>query len=142
MVKARMRRNFFKKTWLKTKQLIWKSIDKMMDKNLDVNMDSDSEGSDIEVEDFDDYEDIIDLIDGLDVNEVDEIDGAWLHPLFDSDSDNYANFEGFKYNYVRGNLSPRLHPGFKLIEEYWPSDDVDFKILTKLVMIQFKDFQD
>ncbi len=48
----------------------------MMDKNLDVNMDSDSEGSDIEVEDFDDYEDIIDLIDGLDVNEVDEIDGA------------------------------------------------------------------
>ncbi len=48
----------------------------MMDNNSDVNMDIDSEGSDIEVEDFDDYKDIIDLIDGLDVNEVDEIDGA------------------------------------------------------------------
>ncbi len=65
-------------------------------------MDIDSEGSDIEVEDFDDSEDNIDLIDGLDVNEVDERDGAWLHALFDSDSDNYANFEGFKIRLCPG----------------------------------------
>ncbi len=66
-----------------------------MDNNSDVNMDIENKGSDTEVEDFDDSEDNIDLLDGLDVNEVDERDGAWLHPHFNIDSDNEANFEGF-----------------------------------------------
>jgi len=86
----------------------------MMDDNSDVNMDVHSEGSDIEVDDLDDFDDNVDLNDGLELNKVDERDVAWLHALFDSDSENEADFEGFQEEWVRDDFSPRLQPRFKL----------------------------
>ncbi|KAL3881449.1 hypothetical protein ACJMK2_027891 [Sinanodonta woodiana] len=87
-----------------------------MDHNSDLNMDVDSEGSDIEVDDFDDSDNDIDVNDGLQQNQVDGRNDAWLHAIFDSDSENEAEFEGFQEEWAKDEFSVRFQPKFKLLE--------------------------
>ncbi|KAL3871325.1 hypothetical protein ACJMK2_039332 [Sinanodonta woodiana] len=91
-----------------------------MDHNSDLNMDIDSEGSDIEVDDFDDSDNDIDVNDGLRLNQVDErhdaCRDAWLRALFDKDSENEVEFEVFQEEWAKDGFSVCFQPKFKLLE--------------------------
>ena len=85
-----------------------------MDHNSDLNMDVDSEGSDIEVDDFDYSDNDIAVNDGLRQNQVDGRNDAWLRAIFDSDSENEAEFEGFQEEWAKDEFSVRFQPKVKL----------------------------
>ncbi|KAL3879842.1 hypothetical protein ACJMK2_032121 [Sinanodonta woodiana] len=85
-----------------------------MDHYSDLNMDIDSEGSDIEVDDFDDSDNNKDVNDGLRHNQVDERNDAWLRAIFDSDSKNEAEFEGFQEEWAKDEFSVSFQPKVKL----------------------------
>ena len=80
---------------------------------MEDNSDVESEGSDIQVDDIEEN----DLInDELELREVNRDADEWLNALFESDSENEEEFEGFQEEWVQNNFSRRTTPRFKLVE--------------------------
>ena len=79
-----------------------------MDDNSDVN----SDGSDIEIDDTDENDA---LNYDFELEQVDRNADEWLEALFDSDSENEDEFEGFQEEWVRDGFAPRVKPCFRLI---------------------------
>ena len=79
-----------------------------MDDNSDVN----SDGSDIEIDDIEENDT---LKDDFELEQVNRNADEWLEALFDSNSENEDEFEGFQEEWVRDRFAPRVKPRFRLI---------------------------
>lgn len=75
---------------------------------MEDNSDVDSDGSDIEIGNFDGNDD-------FELREVNRNADEWLEAMFDSDSDNDMEFEGFQGDWTQNNFTSRLPSRFKLI---------------------------
>ena len=75
---------------------------------MEDNSDVDSDGSDIDIGNFDENDD-------FELREVNRNAEEWLEAMFDSDSDNDMEFEGFQEDWTQNNFTSRLPSRFKLI---------------------------
>jgi hypothetical protein len=75
---------------------------------MEDNSDVDSDGSDIDIGNFDENDD-------FELCEVNRNADEWLVAMFDSDSDNDMEFEGFQEDWTQNNFASRLPSRFKLI---------------------------
>ena len=74
---------------------------------MEDNSDFDSDGSDIDIGNFDENDDI-------ELREVNRNADEWLEAMFDSDSDNDMEFEGFQEDWTQNNFASQLPSRFKL----------------------------
>ena len=75
---------------------------------MEDNSDFNSDGSDIDIGNFDENDDI-------ELREVNRNADEWLEAMFYSDSDNDMEFEGFQEDWTQNNLASQLPSRFKLI---------------------------
>ena len=75
---------------------------------MEDNSDVDSDGSDIDIGNFDENDD-------FELREVNRNADEWLEAMFDNDSDNDMEFEGFQEDWPQNNFASRLPSRFKLI---------------------------
>ena len=75
---------------------------------MEDNSDVDSDGNDIDIGNFDENDD-------FELHEVNRNADEWLEAMFDSDSDNDMEFEGFQEDWTQNNFASRLPSRFKLI---------------------------
>jgi hypothetical protein len=68
---------------------------------MEDNSDVDSDCSDIDIGNFDENDD-------FELREVNRNDDEWLEAMFDSDSDNDMEFEGFQEDWPQNNFASRL----------------------------------
>lgn len=71
-------------------------------------MEDNSDGSDIDIGNFDENDD-------FELREVNRYADEWLEVMFDSDSDNVMKFEGFHGDWTQNNFASLLLSRFKLI---------------------------
>ena len=79
---------------------------------MEDNSDVDSDGSDIDIGNFDENDN---ANDDFELREVNRNADEWLEAMFDSDSDNDMEFEGFQEDWTQNNFASRLPSRFKLI---------------------------
>ena len=75
---------------------------------MEDNSDVDSDGSNIDIGNFDENDD-------FELREVNRNADKWLEAMFDSDSDNDMVFKGFQEDWTQNNFASRLPSHFKLI---------------------------
>ena len=75
---------------------------------MEDNSDVDSDGSNIDIGNFDETDD-------FELREVNRNADKWLEAMFDSDSDNDMVFKGFQEDWTQINFASRLPSRFKLI---------------------------
>jgi hypothetical protein len=83
---------------------------------MEDNSDVDSDGSDIDIGNFDENDN---ANDDFELREVNRNADEWLEAMFDSDSDNDMEFEGFQEDWPQNNFASRLPSRFKLIGIQW-----------------------
>jgi hypothetical protein len=79
---------------------------------MEDNSDVDSDGNDIDIGNFDENDD---ANDDFELREVNRNADEWPEVMFDSDSDNDMEFEGFPEDWTQINFASRLPSRFKLI---------------------------
>ena len=79
---------------------------------MEDNSDVDSDGSDIDIGNFDENDN---ANDDFELREVNRNADEWLEAMFDSDSDNDMEIEGFQEDWTQNNFVSRLPSRFKLI---------------------------